>query len=351
MKNSIYNYSRSSFEEYFLKLGSPKFRATQLFEAVYRQRITDFSEMTNFKKEFRLKLEEDFRFEHLEIVKEQVSSDETRKYLFRLEDNTLIETVLMKHNYGFSVCVTTQAGCNMGCLFCASGQTKKKRNLTTSEMVLQVFQIDQILRESGNRLSHVVIMGIGEHFDNYDNVLEFIRIINDDKGLEIGSRHITLSTCGIVPKIYEFSDFPLQVNLAVSLHFANDEKRSKYMKINRKYGLHDLLEALRYYYQKTNRRITFEYILLAGINDSINDAQELVKLIGGMNAYVNLIPYNETGIFKRSDENQRRAFFDYLMKNNINAIMRKEQGHDIDAACGQLRLKEMQCEEESSSNQ
>ena len=346
MRKSVYDYSRKSFEEYFLSINSPKFRATQLFEALYKQRIKQFSEMTNFKKEFRLQLEEDFRFESLEIVKELVSKDETRKFLFRLEDGVLIETVLMKHSYGYSVCVTTQAGCNMGCSFCASGLNKKIRNLRTAEIVLQVYEIDQILRKEEKRVSHVVIMGIGEPFDNYENVLEFIRIINDDKGLEIGSRHITLSTVGIVPKIYEFSDFPLQVNLAVSLHFPTDEKRSKYMKINRKYNLKELMESLNYYYQKTNRRITFEYILLANINDSIEDARNLVQLIRGMNVYVNLIPYNETGLFDRSNEGKRRAFFDYLMKNGINAIMRKEQGHDIDAACGQLRLKEMECKKD-----
>lgn len=343
MKDNIYNYSRSSFEKYFLSIGSPKFRATQLFEALYKQRIRDFSEMTNFKKEFRVILDETFKFGDLELRREQISADGTRKYLFALEDGILIETVLMCHSYGYSVCITTQAGCNMGCLFCASGETKKKRNLTTAEMVLQVLTIDNMLKKEGKRVSHVVIMGIGEPFDNYDNVIEFIRIINDDKGLEIGSRHITVSTCGIVPKIYEFSDLELQVNLAVSLHFTTDEQRSKYMKINRRYGLEELFKALHYYYEKTNRRITFEYILLAGINDSLEDAKRLVGLVKGMNAYVNLIPYNETGIFKRSDEKTRRAFFDYLMKNGVNTTMRKEQGHDIDAACGQLRLKEMRC--------
>lgn len=351
MKTNVYNYSRESFEQYFLSHNSPKFRATQLFEALYRQNIQNFSEMTNFKKEFREQLEQDFVISGLEIVKTQVSSDETKKYLFRLEDGNLIETVLMSHNYGYSICVTTQAGCNMGCAFCASGLTKKKRNLETYEIVLQVYEINKLLMLEDKRVSHVVIMGIGEPFDNYDNVMEFIKIVNDGKGLEIGSRHITISTCGIVPKIYEFSEFPLQINLAVSLHFPNNEKRSQYMKINRKYPLEPLMEALKYYYQRTNRRITFEYILLDGVNDSLDDAKELVQLIRGMNAYVNLIPYNETGLFKRTRPERASAFFDYLMKNNINATMRKEQGHDIDAACGQLRLKEMQWSEGSSSNQ
>lgn len=343
MKKNVYDYSRKSFEEYFLSIGSPKFRATQLFEALYKQRIRDFSEMTNFKKEFRDILDETFYFGDLGIIKEQISADGTRKYLFGLEDGIIIETVLMNHSYGCSVCITTQAGCNMGCLFCASGQTKKIRNLTAAEMVLQVLKIDNMLRETGERVSHVVIMGIGEPFDNFENVIEFIRTINDDKGLEIGARHITVSTCGIVPKIYEFSELGLQVNLALSLHFTTDEQRSEYMRINRRYGLEELFKALRYYYEKTNRRITLEYILLAGINDSLEDAERLAQLVQGMNAYVNLIPYNETGDFKRSDEKTRRAFFDYLMKRGVNTIMRKEQGHDIDAACGQLRLKEMRC--------
>lgn len=344
-KKNIYNYSRTSLEQYFLSIGSEKFRATQVFEGIYRQRVKSFLSISNLKNEFKLKLEEEFQIPSLTVAKVQTSSDETKKYLFRLFDGNLIETVLMKHNYGYSVCVTTQAGCNMGCSFCASGQVKKKRDLQTAEMVLQVLEIDNYLKLENKRVSHVVIMGIGEPFDNYDNVIEFIKIINDDKALEIGSRHITLSTCGIVPKIYEFSELPLQVNLAVSLHFPNNEKRSKYMKINKKYPLEELFVALRHYYQKTNRRITFEYILLDGINDSLEDANELIELIKGMNAYVNLIPYNETGIFRRSNEKRMRTFFDYLIKNKVNAIIRKEQGHDIDAACGQLRLKELQCKD------
>lgn len=199
--------------------------------------------------------------------------------------------------------------------------------------------IDKYLKEQDKRVSHVVIMGIGEPFDNFDNVMEFIRIINDDKGLQIGSRHITVSTCGLVSKIKEFSEFPLQVNLAISLHFPNDEKRMEYMPINRKYKLSELIDSLKYYYNKTNRRVTFEYILLDGINDSLADARELVNLVKGINCYINLIPYNNTGMFKRTSNEKRDAFFDYLNKNHINAIVRKEYGSDIDAACGQLRAK------------
>lgn len=339
--NSIYNYSKDSLDTYFLNLGYTKFRSTQVFEALYKQKITDFSLITNLKKELRDKLSEDFFIPRLKLVKLQESVDETKKYLFELEDGNLIETVLMKHNYGYSICITTQAGCNMGCAFCASGLIKKKRNLETSEMVLQILEVDNYLNKENKRVSHIVLMGIGEPFDNYENVLEFLKIVNDPKGLEIGSRHITISTCGIVPKIYEFAEFPLQVNLAISLHFTNNDKRSKYMKINNAYPLEELFKAVDYYYLRTNRRVTYEYILLDDINDSLEDAKELVNLMKGRNAYVNLIPYNNTNLFSRSTESKMNAFYNYLKKNNINVTLRREQGHDIDAACGQLRLKEI----------
>jgi 23S rRNA (adenine2503-C2)-methyltransferase len=230
----------------------------------------------------------------------------------------------------------------MGCAFCASGLNKKQRNLEVYEMVLQIQMINDILSKEGKRVSHVVVMGIGEPFDNYDNLIDFLRIINDAKGLEIGSRHITVSTCGIVPKIIEYSDFELQVNLAISLHFADDEKRSKYMLINRAYNIDELMESLKYYYSKTNRRITFEYILLKDINDSLEDAKQLVKLLKGINCYVNLIPMNSTiNEFTRSTQEKMNAFYNALVKSNINVTLRREQGHDIDAACGQLRSKRM----------
>ena len=346
MKTSIYNFSKDRLDQYFIANGSPKFRSTQVFEAIYKQRLTDFSQMTNFKRDFIAKLTEDFGFPVLKTVTVQTSSDETKKYLFELEDGNLIETVLMKQSYGYSVCVTSQVGCNMGCAFCASGTTKKIRNLEPSEMVLQVLTIDNYLKLEEKRVSHVVIMGIGEPFDNYDNVIEFVKIINDGKGLEIGSRHISASTCGIVPKIYEFAEVPLQINLAISLHFATNEKRSKYMGINKTYNLEDLKKALKYYYSRTNRRLTFEYILLDGINDTLDDARDLAEFVREFNSYVNLIPYNQTaGVFKRSTEKKAHIFFDYLMKNKINVTLRREQGHDIDAACGQLRIKELKCKD------
>ena len=343
--SNIYNYTRKKLEQKLVEMGEKPFRATQIFEWLYKKNVTDFNNMTNIKKGSISLLQENLEISRLEIEKEQISRDGTRKYLFKLSDGNFVETVLMCHEYGLSVCVSTQVGCNMGCAFCASGLNKKQRNLEVYEMVLQIQMINDILSKEGKRVSHVVVMGIGEPFDNYDNLIDFLRIINDAKGLEIGSRHITVSTCGIIPKIIEYSDFELQVNLAISLHFADDEKRSKYMLINRAYNIDELMESLKYYYSKTNRRITFEYILLKDINDSLEDAKKLIKLIKGINCYVNLIPMNSTvNNFTRSTEEKMNAFYQTLIKNNINVTLRKEQGHDIDAACGQLRIKRMQGE-------
>lgn len=343
MSNSIYNYTRSDLEQYFISKNLAKFRATQVIEGLYREKVKDFFEISNLSKDVKGLLQEEFSIEELTVVKKSVASDGTTKFLFSLADGNLIETVLMIHPYGYSVCVTSQVGCNMGCAFCASGTTKKIRNLEAYEMVLQVLAIDNMLEEDEKRVSHVVVMGIGEPFDNYDNVMKFINILNDQKGLAIGARHITISTCGLIPKILEFSDFPLQVNLAISLHFATDELRDKYMPINRKYKLKELIEACKYYYDKTNRRLTFEYILLDGINDSLKDAKDLVELTKGLNCYINLIPYNNSdtfkGILRRTTDEKRDAFFAFLNKNRVNAIVRKEHGSDIDAACGQLRVK------------
>ena len=243
-KVSIYNLSRKTLENFLVENGEKKFRATQIFEAIYRNGYTNFDDITTLSKDGKSFFNNNFEFNTLKVKEVKVSSDETTKFLFELKDGNLIETVLMPHDYGYSVCVTTQVGCNMGCKFCASGVLKKIRNLETSEIVLQVLTINNYLKEKEKRVSHVVVMGIGEPFDNYNNVLEFLEIINDAKGLEIGARHITLSTCGLVPKIYEFSDFPLQVNLAISLHFPNDELRDKYMPINKSYKLDKLIDTL-----------------------------------------------------------------------------------------------------------
>ena len=334
---SIYDLTIDELTEYFLKIGEKKYYATELFSWLYNKRITSFSEATNIKKETREKLSKDFTISNIEIVTVEKAKD-VRKYLFKLRDGEHIEAVLMNHDYGNSLCISSQVGCNMGCKFCESGRRKKVRNLTTGEMVEQILKVEN---ESNLRISHVVIMGIGEPFDNYDNICNFIRIINHPKGLNIGARHITISTCGLVPKILEFSEFPYQVNLAISLHAPNDKLRGEIMPIAKAYPLKDLINAIKIYLEKTNRRVTFEYIMLAGINDSKENALELVHLLKGINCYVNLIPYNETEAlqYKRSNPLTIAKFYDILKKNNITVTIRREFGGTISAACGQLRSK------------
>ena len=304
---------------------------------MYEKRVESYDEITNIKKEMLDKIKNDYSIDRLKIVDVQEDVD-VCKYLFELYDGEHIEAVLMRHDYGNSICVSSQVGCNMGCRFCESGRRKKVRNLETYEMVLQLLMIEKLL---GERISHVVVMGIGEPFDNYDNLLNFFRIINHPKGLAIGARHITVSTCGLVPKILEFSDFPLQINLAISLHAPNNEIRNKIMPINKAYSLEQLIPALKTYINKTNRRLTFEYILLKDINDSEECALELAKLVRGMNCYIKLIPYNETNNidFKRTNTIQIMRFYDILKKNNVGVTIRKEFGSKISAACGQLRSK------------
>ena len=334
---SIYDLTIDELTEYFLKIGEKKYYATELFSWLYNKRITSFSDATNIKKETREKLSKDFTISNIEIVTVEKAKD-VRKYLFKLRDGEHIEAVIMNHDYGNSLCISSQVGCNMGCKFCESGRRKKVRNLTTGEMVEQILKVEN---ESNLRISHVVIMGIGEPFDNYDNICNFIRIINHPKGLNIGARHITISTCGIVPKILEFSDFPYQVNLAISLHAPNDKLRCEIMPIAKVYPLKDLINAIKIYLEKTNRRVTFEYIMLDGVNDSKENALELVHLLKGINCYVNLIPYNETEAlqYKRSNPLTIAKFYDILKKNNITVTIRREFGGTISAACGQLRSK------------
>ena len=334
---NIYDLTYEELENYFIEKNEKKYRASQVFEWLYKKRVKSFSEMTNLSKDIISMLERDFNFYIPVIVKEENDID-VSKYLFKLNDNEHIESVLMRHNYGLSLCISSQVGCNMGCSFCESGRRKKVRNLTASEMILQIIEIERLINE---RISHIVIMGIGEPFDNYSNLVKFIENTNNPKGLEIGSRHITVSTCGIVPKIYEFSDLKYQVNLAISLHAANDELRSSLMPINKVYPLKDLIEAIKYYLSKSNRRITFEYILLSGVNDSISHAKELCKLVKGLNCYINLIPYNESSnySYKRPKNSDIMKFYDIIKKENINVTIRREFGSDISAACGQLRSK------------
>lgn len=340
MKN-IYGLTRKKLEDELISVGEKPFRATQIFEWLYKKQAVSFLDMSNISSSSKEKLASIYEIKLLEVVKTQTSFDKTKKYLFKLEDGETIEAVLMHHDYGESVCVSSQVGCKMGCAFCASGKFGHVRNLLVNEMVAQVLYIAKDLLEEQRRLSHIVIMGIGEPFENYDNVLDFIRIVNDPKGLEIGSRHITVSTCGIVPRIYDFCNFELQVNLAVSLHFPNNELRSKYMPINKAYKIEEVIKALKYYFDKTSRRVTFEYILLDGINDTQTCADELIALAKELTCYINLIPLNQTdGRFKRSSEKNAKAFQDRLLKAGVNATLRKEHGSDIDAACGQLRIKE-----------
>ncbi len=336
MKN-IYDLTLEEMEEYFLNHDSKKFHALQLFLWLYDKRVESYEEMTNIKKEMLDLLKKDYSIDRLKVVDVQEDED-VCKYLFELHDHEHIEAVLMRHDYGNSVCVSSQVGCNMGCKFCESGRRKKVRNLEVHEMVLQILMIEKLL---GERISHVVVMGIGEPFDNYDTLIHFFKIINHPKGLAIGARHITVSTCGIIPKILEFSDFPLQINLAVSLHAPNNEIRNKIMPINKVYPIEQVMEALKIYLVKTNRRLTFEYILLKDINDSVTCAEELAKLVKNINCYINLIPYNETNNldFQRTNTVQIMRFYDILKKNNVNVTIRREFGGNISAACGQLRSK------------
>lgn len=347
-KPSIYGLSRNDLVEWFLAHGEKKFRATQVWEWLYRSRVSEFAEMTNLSKQTIALLEENFIINPLKQLVVQEANDGTVKYLFELPDHLMIETVLMRQEYGLSVCVTTQVGCNIGCTFCASGLLKKQRDLTAGEIVAQIMLVQHYFDERGKdeRVSHAVVMGIGEPFDNYDNVMNFLHVINDDKGMAIGARHITVSTSGLVPKIKKFAKNGLQVNLAISLHAPNNEVRSSIMRINRSFPIEKLMEAVDYYIEETNRRVTFEYIMLSGVNDRPDHAQQLADLMKDKKklVYINLIPYNpvsEHDQYSRSSKADVLRFYDVLKKNGINCVIRKEHGTDIDAACGQLRSKQM----------
>ena len=289
MKN-IYDLTLDDLKKYFISIGLKPFRAIQVYEWLYRFHVRSFDLMTNIKKEVIEHLKQDFEIKLYEVVDHQKSADGTEKFLFRLQDGNLIESVLMRHNYGTSICVTSEVGCNMGCAFCASGMKKKLRNLSAGEMVLQLESVYEVIKE---KISHIVVMGIGEPFDNYQNVINFLHIVNEPHGLEIGSRHISVSTCGLVPMIYEYAKEDLQSNLAISLHAPNNEIRDQIMPINKAYRIEELVKAISDYIIATNRRVTIEYILIDGLNDSIKCANELADLLHGLNVYINLIPYNE----------------------------------------------------------
>ena len=340
MKN-LYGYKLEDLEELMISLGQKKYRATQIFKWIYERGVTNFDEMSDISLSFREVLKNEFTLSIPTIYKKQVSSDGTIKLLLSLEDDSKIETVLMRYNYGLVACVTSQVGCNMGCAFCASGLFKKQRNLEVHELVGQILVLNNLLKEENKKITHVVVMGTGEPFDNYDNVMKFIRILNNPHGFAIGARHLTVSTCGLVEKIREYANEGIQINLAISLHAPSDKIRNKIMPISLKYPLDQLMDAVKYYEATAKRRVTFEYILLEDINDSIENAKELAKLIKGTTSYVNLIPYNPVGElkYKRTSGNRVHRFMDALIKEGVNVTVRKEFGTDIDAACGQLRAK------------
>ncbi|EUJ44563.1 23S rRNA (adenine(2503)-C(2))-methyltransferase RlmN [Listeria riparia] len=347
-KSSIYGLTLAQLGDWFEDKGEKKFRATQVWDWLYVKRVTEFSQMTNLNKACVDMLDEHFTMHTLNEQIKQESKDGTTKYLFQLSDGNLIETVMMTHSYGLSVCVTTQVGCNIGCTFCASGLLKKQRDLNAGEIVEQIMNVQHHLDSKGNgdRVSHIVVMGIGEPFDNYDNVIDFLHVVNDQKGLAIGARHITVSTSGLAPRIIDFANEDIRVNLAVSLHAPNNDLRTRIMRINKTYPLEKLMEAVEYYLEKTNRRITYEYIMLKDVNDHKQEALELAALIGEKRhlAWVNLIPYNpvdEHDQYQRSDTAVIDAFYETLKRKGINCVVRREHGTDIDAACGQLRSKQI----------
>ena len=339
MKN-IKEYNLDELQDELVALGEKKYRAEQIFKWIYVDKVKEFDEMTNLSIELREKLKQNYTMCNFNIIKKQESSDGTKKYLFDVLDGNAIETVLMQYHHGKTICVSSQIGCKMGCKFCASTGIKFVRSLTSGEIVEQILAVEQ---DIGDKISNIVFMGIGEPFDNYENVMKAIKIINNQKGLNIGARHISISTSGLVPMIYKFADEELQCTLSISLHATNDEKRSNMMPINNRYNIKELMEACRYYIEKTNKRISFEYALAKDNNDNLYDAKELVKLLKGMLCHVNLIPINkiENGAFSKSSNENIIKFRDYLNEKGIVATIRRELGSDIDAACGQLRRKNL----------
>lgn len=321
----------------FVNLGLPKFRARQVYEWLHVKLAEDFEEMSNLPKELRRSLKEHYNLVTLKAAEVKISKiDETRKYLFRLEDGNVIESVLMKYKHGNSVCISSQVGCRMGCRFCASTLDGLERNLTASEMLDQIYRIQH---HTGERVSNVVVMGSGEPMDNYDNVIRFIHLLTDENGLHISQRNITVSTCGIVPGILRLAEENLQITLALSLHAPNDQVRKSLMPIANRYGLQEVLEACQEYFRKTGRRLTFEYSLVSGVNDNLAEARALVTLLRNQHGHVNLIPVNPIKERNYVQSNQKAIadFKKLLEKNGINVTIRREMGRDINGACGQLR--------------
>lgn len=338
-KKDIRSFTYEELKEEIINIGEKPFRTKQIYDWLHQKLADSFDEMTNLSKPLREKLKENYEIRKVFMVARQISQmDPTEKFLFELRDGNVVESVLMKYNYGNSVCISSQVGCRMGCRFCASTIGGKIRDLTTSEMLGQVYQIQKI---SGERVSNIVVMGTGEPLDNYENFLRFIHMISDDKGLNISQRNITASTCGIVPNIKRLAEENLQITLALSLHGSNQEKRKKLMPVANKYDLSDVLEACDYYFEKTGRRITFEYSLVAGVNDKADDVKELIDILKHRNCHLNLIPVNpikERDFVKPSRQNALE-FKNKLEKSGINVTIRRERGSDIDGACGQLRRR------------
>ena len=339
MKN-IKDYTLDELKEQLKEIGEKPFRAEQIYKWLYEARVSDFDEMTNLSLELREKLKQIYEIKEFKILKKQVASDGTRKYLFDVLDGNAIETVLMEYHHGFSICVSSQIGCKMGCKFCASTGIPFARNLSSGEIIEQIMAVE---RDANVRISNIVFMGIGEPLNNYDNVVKAIRIINHPKGLNIGARHISISTSGLVPRIYKLAEENIQCTLSISLHATTNEKRSEMMPINNAFPIEELLQACKDYIEKTHRRISFEYALAKENNDNLEDAKRLVKLLKGMLCHVNLIPINkiENGAYTKSSNENIMKFRDYLNDHGIVATIRRELGSDIDAACGQLRRKNL----------
>lgn len=341
MKVDIKSLNLNELTAYVGELGEKAFRAKQIYQWLHVKQVSDFSEMTNISKAFIEKLNENATLVNLKKEAVQESKlDGTRKYLFVLEDGNVIESVLMRYKHGNSVCISSQVGCRMGCRFCASTLDGLVRNLTASEMLDQIYQIG---KDIGERISNVVVMGTGEPMDNFDNLVKFVELLTDENGLNISQRNLTVSTCGIVPKMRELAEKNLQITLALSLHASTQEKRLELMPVANKYEIHEVIDACRYYFEKTGRRVTFEYSLVGGVNDSDADVRNLCNLIRGMNCHVNLIPVNpiKERDYVQPDSAVTLAFKNKLEKNGINATIRREMGRDIDGACGQLRKRYM----------
>ena len=340
-KKDICSYNYDELKEEMLVIGEKAFRSKQIYEWLHVKLADDFDEMTNLSKALREKLKKNYEIRKVKMIDHQISKvDPTEKFLFELEDGNMVESVLMKYKHGNSVCISSQVGCRMGCRFCASTLDGLERNLTPSEMLRQVYQIQKI---TGERVSNIVIMGTGEPLDNYDNFLKFIHMVSDEHGLNISQRNITASTCGIVPNIRRLAEEKLQITLALSLHGSNQEKRRSLMPVANKYELHEVLEACDYYFEKTGRRITFEYSLVHGVNDTPEDAKELMGILKDRNCHLNLIPVNpiKERNYEKPDKKSAENFKNKL-ENGINVTIRREMGSDIDGACGQLRRKTMQ---------